>query len=339
MDTLTHDIVKCDTMAIIELNTDRLKYITVCDLCRFMPPVIFDDMIVSAVTSSVKMRFPDRVDFPPTCGDVAEYITLVCDTTMHACMIHNRTDQICQALVQGCPVVTVMSVFSEYDGDKHKAGELTMPAHTDSSRRITTCITGFDNHEQLFYARHNKGTDFGYDGYYTMPFEYIQKYITAAYIFQEKTPVIVETPTDEILVATAPIDATAQIDANKTSDIIPGAADPPAVIYIDTTASLDDNIDAIVDTTVDTTVDATVDATGSVAAVDAQTHLIHIDCAEILAPCNRISYMEKIRNLVVISMTNGGIRAIPMLTSNIEMYIGMMIRELCVRFLGFNDDS
>jgi hypothetical protein len=103
--------------------------------------------------------------------------------------------QVTRSIYAGSPVIVEMHVFDTFNNDDHAAGQLLMPTNDKSSAQVT-CLTGYDEQGAVFYARHNKGIDFGFSGYYHVSYDYIKLYgqrfftILPHTVINEQPPVV-----------------------------------------------------------------------------------------------------------------------------------------------------
>jgi hypothetical protein len=107
--------------------------------------------------------------------------------------------QIGRYIYAGNPVICEMKTFDEFDGD-YEDGILGLPALPAAYSVHTTCLTGYDDGEHMFYARHNRGPSFGLTGYFMLSYDYVKQYGLRFFVIT-KVPVEVST----VIVPTIPI--------------------------------------------------------------------------------------------------------------------------------------
>lgn len=149
------------------MQLSYFKYVTVCDLCRFLPEVKQTDEINAAVSTLL-----EYINLPIIQVNSLDDPILTCQQ-----QFINYGD-ITRSIYIGNPVICEMNTFAEYNSSKHSSGVLSNPEDdtTPLPEVHITCLTGYDDNDHVFYARHNMGQEFGYDGYYVVPYDYIRQY-------------------------------------------------------------------------------------------------------------------------------------------------------------------
>lgn len=97
----------------------------------------------------------------------------------------NSTKDIISSINAGCPVVTGMEVFGDFDNMGINSDPIIpMPSDADESlggHAIT--IVGYDNDKKIFICRNSYGEQWGDRGYFYMPYDYAELYASDAWKF------------------------------------------------------------------------------------------------------------------------------------------------------------
>lgn len=93
--------------------------------------------------------------------------------------VHQDIDQIKACLVEGFPFVFGFNVFKSFGGDwskVKKGGDGVMPIPEDgedvTGGHAVVCV-GFDDDRRLFIVRNSWGKNWGIDGYFYIPYEFL----------------------------------------------------------------------------------------------------------------------------------------------------------------------
>ena len=107
---------------------------------------------------------------PPTAFDQArQYKTL-----NYARMMH-RLEELKSCLASGFPFIVGLKVFASFVGQEVvKMGIVNMPKKREKGVGLHAAIVcGYDDANQRFMVRNSFGTDWGMDGYFTLPYSYL----------------------------------------------------------------------------------------------------------------------------------------------------------------------
>jgi len=89
--------------------------------------------------------------------------------------VEQDLDQIRARLAMGYPVVFGFSVYSGFENDTYRTGELSLPGK--SERLIgghAVLAIGYNNQTQKFLIRNSYGPEWGKKGYFWMPYAYME---------------------------------------------------------------------------------------------------------------------------------------------------------------------
>ena len=94
-------------------------------------------------------------------------------------------NDIIDALNADCPVVIGINVYNSfYDLETPGKTVLSMPAESDELiGGHAVCLVGYDLNKQLLLARNSFGTDWGEQGYFYIPFDYMTKDVMDCWMF------------------------------------------------------------------------------------------------------------------------------------------------------------
>ena len=89
--------------------------------------------------------------------------------------IKQELKQLKAALIQGYPIVFGFVVYSNFETDKVKStGIMEMPTEGDIIvGGHAVAVVGFDDKKKYFIVRNSWGTEWGDEGYFYMPYEFI----------------------------------------------------------------------------------------------------------------------------------------------------------------------
>lgn len=89
--------------------------------------------------------------------------------------IQRNLDHLKACLASGYPFVFGITVYSSFEGEAvHKSGHLHMPASTEKpAGHHAVLAVGYDDSHQWFVVRNSWGSDWGLEGYFTMPYAYL----------------------------------------------------------------------------------------------------------------------------------------------------------------------
>jgi len=100
----------------------------------------------------------------------------------------NSINDIVSTINEGCPVVTGMEVFGDFDDIGINSNSIIpMPSNSDESlggHAVT--IVGYDNDKKYFICRNSYGEQWGDRGYFYMPYDYAELYTSDSWTFNIK---------------------------------------------------------------------------------------------------------------------------------------------------------
>ena len=84
-------------------------------------------------------------------------------------------DDLCAALASGFPFVYGFSVYESFESrEVGKTGVVPMPSDQEQNLGGHAVLAvGYDKPNRVFITRNSWGTDWGQDGYFTIPFDYL----------------------------------------------------------------------------------------------------------------------------------------------------------------------
>jgi C1A family cysteine protease len=90
--------------------------------------------------------------------------------------IENNSTLLCSALAHGCPIVVGMRVYESFESKEFaKTGVMKMP---ESNEKIlgahAVLITAYDMESKTFTIRNSWGKEWADNGYFTVPFEFVE---------------------------------------------------------------------------------------------------------------------------------------------------------------------
>lgn len=89
--------------------------------------------------------------------------------------VNQDLNSMLSCLASGFPIVFGFTVYSSFESDAvAKSGILGMPkANEEVEGGHCVSLVGYDKAKKLFLVRNSWGTDWGQDGYFWMPFDYV----------------------------------------------------------------------------------------------------------------------------------------------------------------------
>jgi len=91
----------------------------------------------------------------------------------------NGLNEMLQCLAEGYPVVFGIKVFESFETDEVKeTGNVPMPDedYEELLGGHAVCAVGYDSNKKIIIVRNSWGTEWGMEGYFTLPFKYVEKY-------------------------------------------------------------------------------------------------------------------------------------------------------------------
>ncbi len=89
--------------------------------------------------------------------------------------LHKNLEHMKACLAEGFPFLFGFTVYEEFEGETiKKTGELNMPATHEKMKggHAVMCV-GYDEKSKRFIVRNSWDADWGQEGYFTMPYEYL----------------------------------------------------------------------------------------------------------------------------------------------------------------------
>ncbi len=163
------------------LDTTHTKFVSVCDLCRYMPAATAHEDSTAGACEFVMTHLLGQ-PLGPNCkssGSLADTLRdLASNHAVTPSLLKHETSQLCQAICMGNPVLSEVSFFPDFYGSAIKeSGSVTMRSRVEGLKEETICLTGFDESEKVFYARNPLVNDtWGHDGYFTIAYDYVLEY-------------------------------------------------------------------------------------------------------------------------------------------------------------------
>lgn len=89
-------------------------------------------------------------------------------------------DKVKNALARGCPVAAALPVYTRcWDNVSRVDSTVSMPGRRSTVRgHHAVVLTGYDENLRAFSFKNSWGSDWGYDGFAWLPYEYVRKYAT-----------------------------------------------------------------------------------------------------------------------------------------------------------------
>ena len=189
----------------------NFKYITVCDLCPFMPDIQTTESTAAASVEAV-LTFIDAKQDTDGFGSTLDNCLAALDSRVLIKEI--PYGQVTRAIYAGNPVIAELHVFDTFNNEEHATGQLLESTNATTPSVQTTCLTGYDEQGAVFYARHNRGINFGFSGYYHVSYDYVKKYglrflTILPHVVITDTPIVAPTLPKEV----APKLSSAKLDA------------------------------------------------------------------------------------------------------------------------------
>ena len=104
------------------------------------------------------------------------------DAENHKIISYHRVEnlnEMLQCLAEGYPVVFGIKVFESFETDEVKeTGNVPMPDE-DYEQLLgghAVCAVGYDSNKKIIIVRNSWGIEWGMEGYFTLPFEYVDNY-------------------------------------------------------------------------------------------------------------------------------------------------------------------
>ena len=104
------------------------------------------------------------------------------DAVNHKIISYHRINgltEMLQCLAEGYPVVFGIKVFESFETDEVKETGVVPMANEYEEQCLgghAVCAVGYDLKQKIILVRNSWGSEWGMEGYFTLPFEYIDKY-------------------------------------------------------------------------------------------------------------------------------------------------------------------